>query len=97
MLRYPSHFIVSLQPTAMQKTDRPEKTGKPFGWLSLLLIAIVSGLVVKIIGDPLVQVFGPKIENAVEEAGDFLDNQLDQNWSKKLHRWMKDWQEGQER
>lgn len=75
------------------KTTRPEKTGGPAGWLGLLLIAIVSGLVVKVIGDPLVEVFGPKVEHAVEEAGDFVDQQLDQNWGKKLHRWFEEQQE----
>jgi hypothetical protein len=88
---------ISLQPNAMQKTEqktnRTEKTGKPFGWLGLLLIAIVSGLVVKVIGDPLVEVFGPKVENTVKEAGDFVDRQLDQNWGKKLHRWIEEQRE----
>ncbi|MFM7423912.1 MAG: hypothetical protein ACKO7W_02720 [Elainella sp.] len=76
-----------------QKTTRLEKTGKPSGWLGLLLIAIVSGLVVRVVGDPLVEVFGPKLENAVEEAGDFIDEQLDQNWGKKLRHWFEQQQE----
>jgi hypothetical protein len=63
------------------KTDK----SKPFGWLNLLMIAIVSGLVVRVLGDPLVNVISPKLEDAFEDADDFLD---DLRWQKKINRWI---------
>lgn len=71
-----------MQPkTEQPKTDK----SKPFGWLSLLMIAILSGLVVRVLGDPLVNVVSPKLEDAFEDADDFLD---DLRWQKKINRWI---------
>lgn len=62
------------------------KTSKQPGWLGLLMIAVLSGLVVKVVGDPIVQVLNPKVEDAAEEAEDFLDR----DWGRQLNRWLKD-------
>lgn len=63
----------------------PPKTTKQFGWFGLLMIAIISGLIVKIVGDPMVQVITPKLEDMAEEAEDFLD---DQEWGEQLNKWL---------
>lgn len=63
-------------------------TGKQLGWFGLLMIAVVSGLVVKVVGDPLVQVISPMVEDAAEEITDSLQ---DQPWGKQLNRWLEDW------
>lgn len=65
------------------KTDN--KTGRPFGWFGLLMIAVISGLVVKIVGDPIVDVLTPKIEEMAEEAEDIWD---DQDWAERLREWL---------
>lgn len=61
------------------------KTSRQFGWFGLLMIAIVSGLVVKILGDPIVEVIHPKLEDVAEDAEEFLD---DQEWGEKLNEWL---------
>ncbi len=65
----------------------PPETDKPLGWFGLLLIAVISGLVVKIVGDPLVQVISPKVEEAAEAAEEFWQ---DQSWDQQLDRWLED-------
>lgn len=72
----------------------PPKTTGQLGWFGLLMIAVISGLVVKIVGDPLVQVISPKLEDAAESTEDFVDDHWpDQNWGKQLDRWLEDWQD----
>jgi len=76
------------------KTDKPHKSGG----LGLLLIAIVSGLVVKLVGDPLVEVISPPIKHAAREAGDFLDDrqwgrQWGKKWDKHWEHWREQWQD----
>jgi hypothetical protein len=69
------------------------KTNKQFGWFGLLMIAVISGLIVKVLGDPLVEMLSPKIEDAVEEGEDWLDDWLDdwfdeREWGEKLDEWL---------
>jgi hypothetical protein len=65
------------------------KTNKQFGWFGLLTIAVISGLIVKVVGDPLVELFSPKIEDAAEEVEDWLDDWFDdQDWGEKLGEWL---------
>jgi hypothetical protein len=65
------------------------KTDKQFGWFGLLTIAIVSGLIVKIVGDPLVEVITPKLERTAKKTERLLDHFLDdQDWGEKLHDWL---------
>lgn len=52
------------------------------------MIAVISGLIVKVVGEPIAQVMGPKVEDVAEEAADFLH---DQRWEKRLNRWIEDW------
>ncbi len=52
------------------------------------MIAVISGLVVKVIGDPLVQVISPTMEDVAEETTDLLQ---DHHWRKQLDRWLEDW------
>jgi hypothetical protein len=63
---------------------QPE-TNRRISWFGLLMIAIVSGLVIKIVGDPLVKIISPRIEDVAEDAEDFVD---DQNWGRKLEKWL---------
>jgi hypothetical protein len=71
------------------KTDKTgSKTGRPFGWFGLLMIAIISGLVVKVVGDPLVKVVSPQVENALEDLQEFVHHQ---HWSKKLNKQIDRW------
>lgn len=65
------------------------RTSKQFGWFGLLMIAIISGLVVKILGDPIVQILNPKIEDAAEEIEEFLD---DHDWEETLSEWLEQMQ-----
>lgn len=65
---------------------RHPKTTNPFGWFGLLMIATVSGLIIKVVGDPLVQVFAPRLEDAADEIEDWLD---DQDWGERLDDWLK--------
>lgn len=72
----------------------PPKTTRQLGWFGLLMIAVISGLVVKIVGDPLVQVISPKLEDAADSAEDFVDDHwTDRDWSKQLDRWLEDWRD----
>lgn len=61
------------------------KPSKRFGWFGLLTIAVISGLIVRVVGDPLVQIISPKIEDAAEDAADFLE---DQDLGEKLNHWL---------
>jgi hypothetical protein len=71
---------------------QPE-TNRRISWFGLLMIAIVSGLVIKIVGDPLVKIISPRIEDVAEDAEDFVD---DQNWGRKLEKWLKQLREESE-
>jgi hypothetical protein len=62
------------------------KTSKQFGWFGLLMIATLSGLIIKIVGDPLVQIFTPKLEDAADDVEDWLD---DQNLGERLEEWLR--------
>jgi hypothetical protein len=68
----------------MQPTD---KHGKPFGWFGLLMIAIISGLIIKVIGDPLVKVMSPKIETVLEEVQDVGHDQAWRRLNKTFRKW----------
>jgi hypothetical protein len=65
--------------------------------LGLLLIAIVSGLVVKVVGDPLVEVISPPIEYAAKDIREFIEDQRwDKAWNRQWKQWrrqLEDWQE----
>lgn len=71
---------------------QPE-TNRQISWFGLLMIAIVSGLVIKIVGDPLVKIISPRIEDVTEDAEDFVD---DQNWGRKLEKWLEQLREESE-
>jgi hypothetical protein len=71
---------------------QPE-TNRRISWFGLLMIAIVSGLVIKIVGDPLVKIISPRIEDVAEDAEDFVD---DQNWGRKLEKWLEQLREESE-
>ncbi|NJN60045.1 MAG: hypothetical protein HC879_22475 [Leptolyngbyaceae cyanobacterium SL_5_9] len=60
----------------MLKTQNQDNLGmnKPFGWLGILLITIVSGLVVRVLGDPIVEVTSPTLENFFEDVEDFFED-----------------------
>ncbi len=76
------------------KTDKSGKSEGRSGGLSLLLIAIFSGLVVKVVGDPLVEVISPPIKHAAKDAGDFLEDQRwGRQWSRQWRQWGDQWQE----
>jgi hypothetical protein len=44
------------------------------GLLGALLIATVSGLIIRVIGDPLVEVTSPGVENFFEEVAQIWEN-----------------------
>lgn len=46
-------------------------------WFGVLMIAIVSGLIVKIVGDPVVEVTTPAIEDFLEDWGGRVDDAVD--------------------
>ena len=74
------------------KIDKPHKSGG----LGLLLIAIVSGLVVKLVGDPLVEVISSQIKHAARDAGEFLEDQRwGRQWEKRWEHWSEQWQDWQ--
>lgn len=50
------------------------------------MIATMSGLIIKVVGDPLVQIFTPKLEDAADDAEDWLD---DQDWGEQFEEWLK--------
>jgi hypothetical protein len=47
--------------------------GKVLGWLSLLLVATISGLIIKVVGDPLAEVTTPTMKDAIEETQDAVN------------------------
>ncbi|MBF2002787.1 MAG: hypothetical protein IGS38_18940 [Synechococcales cyanobacterium M58_A2018_015] len=61
------------------------KTGKPLGWFGVLMIATVSGLLVKVLGEPIVQITSPLLEQWIEDAQEWLD---DQDLPRQLERWL---------
>ncbi|WNZ22223.1 hypothetical protein HJG54_04655 [Leptolyngbya sp. NK1-12] len=65
------------------------KTNKQFGWFGLLMIAVISGLIVRVVGDPLVEMFSPKIADLTEGAGEWLEDWFeDREWREKLQDWL---------
>jgi hypothetical protein len=58
-------------------------TGKQIGWLGVLLVAIASGLIIKVVGDPIVEITSPKIEKFLRKTQDSLE---DQNFPKKIRK-----------
>lgn len=61
---------------------------KQLSWVGVLLIATISGLLVRILGDPLVELTSPKIENFFESAEEFWDDP--QDW---IEEWREDWRD----
>jgi hypothetical protein len=53
------------------------------GIFSALLIAIASGLVVKVVGDPIVEVTAPKIDNFFDDIEDWVDD-IGDAWKKNM-------------
>ncbi|MGJ3250340.1 MAG: hypothetical protein ACFE0J_04275 [Elainellaceae cyanobacterium] len=47
------------------------------GWFSVLIITTVSGLIVRVVGDPLVEMTSPKVEEIFEDIEDWLDDTQD--------------------
>ncbi|HEY9621542.1 MAG TPA: hypothetical protein V6C78_14365 [Crinalium sp.] len=64
---------------------------KRFSWLGVLMIATISGLVVKIVGDPITAVTTPKLENVLEDMEDFVDDVFDDlgDTLEDMHLWKK--------
>jgi hypothetical protein len=62
------------------------KTSNQFGWFGLLMIATVSGLIIKVVGDPLVQILSPKLEDRIEDIENWL---ADQEWEERWEDWLK--------
>ncbi|NJO77810.1 MAG: hypothetical protein HC827_04300 [Cyanobacteria bacterium RM1_2_2] len=50
------------------------------------MIATVSGLIIKVVGDPLVQILSPKLEDSMEDIEDWFE---DQEWGERLNDWFK--------
>lgn len=55
---------------------------KRFSWLGVLLVATISGLIVKIVGDPLVELTTPEIKDFLDDLGDRTEDQVEdiQDW-----------------
>jgi hypothetical protein len=55
------------------------------------MIATISGLVVKIVGDPITAVTTPKLENVLEDMEDFVDDVFDDlgDTLEDMHLWKK--------
>jgi len=68
--------LYELASAAMPKTQDESSSvmNKPFGWLGILLIAIISGLVVRVLGDPIVEVTSPKLEGFFEDIEEFFED-----------------------
>jgi hypothetical protein len=47
---------------------------KPFGWLGVLLIATISGLIVRVLGDPIVEITSPTLEDFFEDVEEFFED-----------------------
>jgi hypothetical protein len=61
------------------------KTEKRFGWFGVLLIAVFSGLVVRILGDPLAEVTTPKLKRFLRHTQDFVE---DHEPLERLQKWL---------
>jgi hypothetical protein len=62
--------------------------GKAIGWLGLLMAATLSGLIIKVVGDPLVEVTNPPMKDAIEDTQDFLGSrQLRRQVQRQWRRW----------
>jgi hypothetical protein len=62
--------------------------GKAVGWFSLLMAATISGLIIKVVGDPLVEVTNPQMKDTIEDTQDFLGSrQLRRQVQRQWRRW----------
>jgi hypothetical protein len=65
--------------------------GKVMGWMSLLLIATISGLIIKVVGDPLAEATTPQMKDAIEDTQDFLGSRkLRKQVQRQWHKWFGD-------
>jgi hypothetical protein len=64
---------------AMPKAQDKDNSGmsKPLSWLGVLLIAVVSGLIVRVLGDPIVEVTSPSLEEFFEDVEEFFEDPKD--------------------
>ncbi|MBD2461239.1 hypothetical protein H6G89_09295 [Oscillatoria sp. FACHB-1407] len=46
-------------------------------WVGVLLIAIISGLVIKIVGDPIVEITTPAIADFFDDMGDRFEDTME--------------------
>ena len=55
---------------------------KRFSWLGVLLVATISGLIVRIVGDPLVELTTPEIKDFLDNLGDRTEDKVEdiQDW-----------------
>jgi len=60
----------------MSKTQDKNNSGmnKPFSWLGVLLITIISGLIVRVLGDPMVEVTSPALEDFFEDVEELFED-----------------------
>jgi hypothetical protein len=61
------------------------RMGKAVGWFGLLVAATISGLLIKVIGDPLVEVTNPTMKDAIEETQDVMNVR---HWKKQFRKWL---------
>lgn len=63
----------------MPKAQDKDSLGmnKSLGWVGVLLIAVISGLIVRVLGDPIVEVTSPTIEEFFEDVEDFFEDPKD--------------------
>ncbi|MDX2211831.1 MAG: hypothetical protein SFY66_00955 [Oculatellaceae cyanobacterium bins.114] len=50
---------------------------KQSSWVGVLLIAILSGLIIKVVGDPIVEVTSPAVEDFLDDMGDRFEDTMD--------------------
>jgi hypothetical protein len=60
---------------------------KRIGWFGFLMITIISGLVLRVLGDPLVEVTSPQVKDAMEQTQDALQ---DEDFQQRVRRFIKD-------
>jgi hypothetical protein len=60
----------------MPKAQDKDNSGmnKSLSWLGVLLIAVISGLIVRVLGDPIVEVTSPTIEEFFEDVEEFFED-----------------------
>ncbi|MBD2067259.1 hypothetical protein H6F93_06915 [Leptolyngbya sp. FACHB-671] len=63
----------------MPKAQDKDNSGmnRPLSWLGVLLIAVVSGLIVRVLGDPIVEVTSPNLEEFFEDVEEFFEDPKD--------------------